>query len=53
MTYKFSEYNRIPEKIQNWICEQSEYPSKGLGRMTVLDLETINRIVNKRYNPTT
>ena len=52
MIYAFSEHKKIPEKIQNWICEQPEYPNKGLGSMTVLDLETINRIVNKRYDPT-
>jgi len=58
MTYTFSDYNKIPEKIQNWIGEQPEYPNKGsggisIGSMKLLDLETINRIVNERYKPTT
>ena len=59
MTYTFSDHSKIPEKIQNWICEQPEYPKSGptlgsmasLGSMTRLNLDTINAMVNKRYKP--
>jgi hypothetical protein len=57
MTYTFSNFRLIPEKIQNWICNQPEYPKatpKGstysLGNMALLTLETINEIVNARYD---
>lgn len=52
MLYNFSTYELIPEKIQNWVIEQPEYPTKGpnLGSMKRLDLDVINTIVNERYN---
>ena len=53
MTYTFSEHSKIPENIQNWICDQPEYPKTGalLGSMERLDLDIIHTIVNKRYSP--
>jgi hypothetical protein len=52
MTYVFSDHKLIPEDIQNWIWQQIEYPKTStiLGSMTLLTLDTINIIVNKRYD---
>ena len=52
--FTFSDYALIPEVIQNWITHQPEYPTKGkdgisLGSMKLLDLDTINEIVNARF----
>ena len=52
MTYAFSDHTLIPEDIQNWIWQQTEYPKTSpiLGSMTLLTLDIINTIVNKRYD---